>query len=58
MSDEYRFSWYCGPCRERGEWHESYEVAKEGEAEHVESHDELLYEPTRIQRYPADEVPR
>jgi len=56
MTDDYRFRWYCGPCDEAGGWHKSYEAAKETEQTHIEGHDELLYEPTRIQRYPATEV--
>jgi len=57
-SKNYRYRWYCSPCHEGGDWYKTYEESKEAESEHIESHDEPLYEPTRIQRYPAEEVLR
>lgn len=53
--DGYVFRFYCDPCRCSSGWHETPDKAEAAAEEHCETHDELLYEPTRVQRYPEDD---
>ena len=57
MTDQYVYRWHCDVCKDHGEWYPTDDEARTGEKEHCDTHDEPLYEPTRIQRYKREDAP-
>lgn len=56
-SSQYVFRWHCDVCNEAGEWKPTVDEAREKQDEHDATHDEPLYEPSRIQRYKRSNAP-